>query len=198
VPVPLRPVSAAVAGGLLLAGSVAAELIHPVQAPDGAVLQPALFAGYLLLWTAGAALLVRAAAGLPSRVGRGLATAGAALLTAFGVVVLVTGLVGRPLEASFVAFAVGLLLSAAGALTAGITGRRPLLVVAGAGALVALLAPADPWHDLGLLAFCLAWSADAVDQDRLPGRSGNLHPAGRERPGRTVVAPHHRPRRSSP
>jgi hypothetical protein len=160
VSAPLSPASAAVAGGLLLAGSVAAELVHPVQAPDGAVLQSALFAGYLLLWIAGAALLVRAGAGLPTRVGRGLAMAGALLLTAFAVVVLVTGLAGRPLEASFVTFAVGLLLSAAGALTAGVAGRRPLLVVAGAGALVALMAPADPWHDLGLLAFCLAWSVD--------------------------------------
>ena len=161
-----RP-SSAVAGGLLLAGSVAAELVHPVQASDGAVLEPVPFAGYLLLWTAGAALLVPAAAALSrtsrgARIGRVLAVAGAALLTAFGVVVLVTGLADRPLEASFLAFALGLLLAAAGALTVGIAGRRPLLVVAGAGALVALLAPGDPWHDLGLITFCLAWAVDGV------------------------------------
>ena len=159
--------ASAVAGGLLLAGSVAAELVHPVQAPDGAVREPVLFAGYLLLWIAGAVRLVRAASGLPrssraARIGRVLAIAGAALLTAFAVVVLVTGLAGRPLEASFVAFALGLLLSALGALTAGIAGRRPLLVVAGVGALVALLAPGDPWHDLGLLGFCIAWAADGA------------------------------------
>jgi hypothetical protein len=96
--------------------------------------------------------------------------AGAALLTAFAVVVLVTGLGGRPLEASFIAFALGLLLSAAGALTAGIAVRRPLLVVAGVGALVALLAPGDPWHDLGLLAFCLAWTLDGVVRRRAGDR----------------------------
>ena len=161
-----RPASAFV-GGLLLAGSVAAELVHPVQASDGAVVEPVLFAGYLLLWIAGAALLVRAASGLPrtsraTRIGRVLAITGAALLTAFAVVVLVTGLGGRPLEASFLAFALGLLLSAGGALTSGIGGRRQLLVVAGVGGLVALLAPGDPWHDLGLLAFCLAWAADGA------------------------------------
>jgi succinate-acetate transporter protein len=163
----IRPASAAVAAGVLLGGSVAAELVHPVQASDGAVVQPVLFAAYLLLWIAGAALLVIAAAGLPrtsraTRIGRVLAVAGAVLLTAFAVVVLATGLGSRPLEASFLAFALGLLLSAAGALTAGIAGRRPLLVVAGVGALVAMLAPGDPWHDLGLLGFCLAWAADGV------------------------------------
>jgi hypothetical protein len=161
------PRTAAVAGGLLLAGSVAAELVHPVQSSDGAVQEPVLFAGYLLLWIAGAALLVPAAAGLPrssraARIGRVLALAGAVLFTGFAVVVIATGLAGRPLEASFIAFAVGLLLAAAGALTAGIAGRRPLLAVAGVGALVALLAPGDPWHDLGLLTFCLAWAADGV------------------------------------
>jgi hypothetical protein len=154
--------SSAVAGGLLLAGSVAAEFVHPVQAPDGAVLGPVPFAGYLLAWVAGAALLVHAATGLPGRTGRVLAVAGAVLLTAFGLVVLVTGLAGRPLEASFLAFALGLLLSAAGALAVGIAGRRPLLVVAGLGALGALLAPGDPWHDLGLLIFCVDWAADGA------------------------------------
>jgi hypothetical protein len=165
--VPLSRPASALAAGLLLAGSVAAELVHPVQAADGAVLEPVPFAGYLLAWVVGAVLLVRAATGLPrtsraTRTGRVLAVGGAGLLTAFGVVVLVTGLGGRPLEVSFLAFALGLLMSAAGALTAGIAGRRPLLVVAGIGALVALLAPGDPWHDLGLLGFCLAWAADGA------------------------------------
>ncbi len=162
-----RSAPAAVAAGLLLAGSVAAELVHPVQAPDGEVREPVLFAGYLLLWVAGAALLVVAAAGLArtsraARAGRVLALAGALLLEAFALVVLVTGVAGTPLEASFLAFALGLLLSAAGALTAGIAGRRPLLVAAGVGAVLALLAPGDPWHDLGLIGFCLAWAADGA------------------------------------
>ena len=73
-----------------------------------------------------------------------------------------TGLAGRPLEASFLAFALGLLLSGVGALTVGIAGRRPLLAVAGVGALVALLAPGDPWHDLALLVFCVDWAADGA------------------------------------
>jgi hypothetical protein len=173
--VPISRPAPALVGGLLLAASVAAELVHPVQAPDGAVLEPVLFAGYLLLWIAGAVLLGTASAGLPrtarpGRVGRVLAVAGAVLLTAFGVVVLVTGMAGQPLEASFLVFALGLLLSAAGALTAAIAGRRPLLGVAGVGALVALLAPGDPWHDLGLLGFCLAWAADGAVRLRAGGR----------------------------
>ena len=42
-----RTGGAAVAGGLLLAASVGAELLHPVQESDGSVVSPTLFAGYL-------------------------------------------------------------------------------------------------------------------------------------------------------
>ena len=157
-----RGAGSAVAGGLLLAASVAGELLHPVQAPDGSVLQAVPFAGYLAAWIAGAALLTRAAVGLAgtsraARTGRMLSVSGFALLLLFGLVALVTGMLGRPLEASFLAFGLGLLLVAAGALTTGMASRRdgwPLLI-AGGGALVALLL--EPWHDLGLFVLFGSW-----------------------------------------
>ena len=76
---------AAVAAGVLLSASVAAELVWTVQRPDGAVTNLAGFALYLTAWTAGAVALVvallglggtRSAAGpLPriGRIGRGIA-----------------------------------------------------------------------------------------------------------------------------
>ena len=157
-----RAGGAAVAGGLLLAASVGAELLHPVQASDGTVLQDGLFAGYLAVWTVGAALLARAAAGLggasrAAQTGRVLNLTGFVLLFVFGVVVLATGLLGRPWEPSFVAFALGLLMVAAGSLTAGIARGRagwPLMLAAG-GALVALLT--EELHDVGLFVLFGAW-----------------------------------------
>jgi hypothetical protein len=147
-----------------LAASVAAELVHPVQHPDGSLADPALFAGYLTVWTVGAAALVVAVLGLPAgRVARAVAGAGAGLLLAFGVVVVVSALTtGTPWEPSFLAFAAGLLLSAVGAVLIGVRLRAWQLYVAAAGALVALLAPSDPWHDLGLLLFCAAWATLGV------------------------------------
>lgn len=173
-----RSAVAAVAAGLLMAVSVAGELIHPVQEPDGEVLQPAVFGLYVGAFLIGAAFLVRAVAGLPrrsraERTGRGLALAGAVLLTGFAVVALVTGVGGRPLEASFLAFALGMLLTAAGALTVGIARRdtapgRALLVV-GAGALVALLVQ-PPVHDAAMFAFFLGWVAVGAIELRTAGR----------------------------
>ena len=129
-----RAGGAAVAGGLLLAASVGAELLHPVQESDGSVVSPALFAGYLGVWTLGAAALLvaqlglRRTAGLPGvgRVGAVVCLAGTGLLLAFGLVVVVSALVtGAPLEASFLAFAVGLLLVAVGSVLLGL-GLRAL------------------------------------------------------------------------
>jgi alpha-beta hydrolase superfamily lysophospholipase len=53
-------------------------------------------------------------------------------------------------------------ISWGGKLTVLVAGRRPALVASGVGALVALLAPGDPWHDLGLLVFCVDWAADGA------------------------------------
>ena len=172
-PVPDRRTGgAAVAGGLLLAASVGAELVHPVQDPDGSVVSPALFAGYLGLWTLGAAALLvaqlglRRTAGLPGvgRAGAVVSLAGTGLLLVFGLVVVASALTtGAPLEASFLAFALGLLLVAVGSVLLGLGLRRSgavggwwaALPVAGAGALVALLV--EQGHDAGMFVLFAAW-----------------------------------------
>jgi hypothetical protein len=167
-----RTAGAAVAAGVLMFVSVAAELRRPVQDADGAVTDVPGFVFYVTTWTLGAAALLWAVHGLgrpgsvAGRIGRGANLAGAALLTAFGVVGLVTALVaGAPAEWSFLLFAVGLLLLALGAvpLALGLRARAPgwwtALLLAGAGAAVALLAEGDPWHDLGLFAFDAGWVA---------------------------------------
>ena len=167
-----RTGGAAVAGGLLLAASVGAELVHPVQNPDGSVVSPALFAGYLGVWSLGAAALVVAQLGLRrtpgltavGRAGAVVNLAGTGLLLAFGVVVVASGLAtGTPLEASFLAFAIGLLLLAVGSALLGVGLRRSgavggwwtTLPVASAGALVALLV--EQGHDAGMFVLFAAW-----------------------------------------
>lgn len=162
-----RTGAAAVAAGCLLFASVAAELVRPVQQPDGTVLDRAGFALYLGAWVLGAAALVVALLGRPGplpragRIGRRICLAGAVLLLGFGVVALATGVVGgAPLEASFLLFALGLLLLGIGAVPLAFGLRRtgalgawwPAVLGVTAGVLVALGATADPWHDLGLFA----------------------------------------------
>ena len=169
-PADRRTGGAAVAAGLLMFASVAAELVRPVQTADGAVTDLAGFVLYLAGWTAGAAALVVALLGLgdrtrtrAGRIGRAISLTGAALLLGFGAVGLVTALVdGAPAEWSFLLFAVGLLLLAVGSVPLALGLRRTgcwwvAVLVAGAGGLVALGAEADPWHDLGLFAFDAAW-----------------------------------------
>jgi len=157
---------AAVAAGLLLFASVAAELLRPVQRPDGTVTDLPGFLVYMSLWTVGAAALAVAIHGLGGRIGRAISLAGAGLLTAFGATGLVTAMAsGAPAEESFLLFAVGLLLLALGAVPFGLGLRVRLggwwtaIPVSGLAAAVALLAEADPWHDLGLFAFDAAWLA---------------------------------------
>jgi len=164
---------AAVAAGVLLFASVAAELLRPVQTADGFLTDVAGFVVYLAAWTLGAGCLVVALSGLrdatssrAGRVGRWISLAGAALFTAFGVVALGTAvLAGEPAEWSFLLFAVGLLLLVVGSvpfalgLRHALPGRWVAVLVAGAGAAVALLVEPDPWHDLGLFAFDGAWIA---------------------------------------
>jgi hypothetical protein len=188
-----RTGAAAAAAGVLLSASVAAELVWTVQRSDGTITVLAGFALYLIMWTAGAVALVvavlglggaRSAAGpLPrsGRIGRGIALAGAVLLVGFGVLGLVTALLaGAPAEWSFLLFAVGLLLMPIAAVPLALGLRRAgglggwwiTVLVAGAGALVALGAAADPWHDLGLFVFFAAWLALGI---RLVSRSRRRH-----------------------
>lgn len=182
-PADSRTGGTAVAGGLLLAASVGAELLHPVQEPDGTVVSPGLFAVYLAVWTLGAAALLVAQLELRSsdglrhsdglgrsgRAGAALGLAGTGLLLAFGLGVAVSVLVtGAPLEALFIAFALGLLLAAVGWLLLGLGLRRSgriggwwtALPVAAAGALLAL--SVERWHDLGLFVLFGAWVAVGV------------------------------------
>jgi hypothetical protein len=168
-----RTAVAAVAAGALLCGSVAAEIVWPVQSPDGTVTHTAGFLLYVGSWTAGAIALVVALLGLPpggsraATIGRWISLAGAVLLAAFGVIVPAGAmLTGAPPEASFLLFAVGLLLLGVGAVPLGLGlrggalgGWEVVVLVGGAGALLALLAAGDPWHDLGLFVFDAAWLA---------------------------------------
>jgi hypothetical protein len=167
-----RTGGAAVAGGLLLVASVGAELVHPVQNPDGSVVSPVLFAGYLGVWALGAAALLvaqlglRRTPGLPAvgRAGAVVNLVGTGLLLAFGLVLVASALAtGAPLEASFLAFGLGLLLVAVGSVLLGLGLRRSgavggwwtTLPVASAGALAALLV--EQWHDAGMFVFFAAW-----------------------------------------
>lgn len=196
-----RTGSAAVAAGALLFASVAAELVRPVQQPDGTVTDRAGFALYLGGWVLGAAALVVALSGLrclgplprPGRIGGRICLTGAALLLAFGVVALATGLAGgSPLEASFLLFALGLLLLGIGAVPLALGLRRtgtlggwwPAVLGVTAGALVALGTAADPWHDLGLFLFFAAWVGLGVGLLRVASappsaRTGHVAGAGR-------------------
>jgi hypothetical protein len=171
-----RTGGAAVAAGVLLFASVAAELVRPVQRPDGTVTDMSGFALYLTGWTLGATALVVALLGLrraagplgrTGRIGFAVGLAGAALFAAFGGVALGTALLdGAPAEWSFLLFAVGLLLMLVGAVPLALGLRRvgglgrwwATVLVAGAGALVALGAAGDPWHDLGLFVCFGSWA----------------------------------------
>jgi hypothetical protein len=169
----------ALVGAVLLFASVAAELVHPVQAPDGTSREPLLHAAYLIAWIVGSACLTVALtalrsmlrdAGVRSRAasaGAWLSIVGAAL---FGVLAVggLTGIVaGTYLEIAFVAFllALVLLIPSQLLLVPGVR-RLPapvafpswLLVVASVGLIVALGADMDPFHDLGLFTFALAWA----------------------------------------
>ena len=167
-PVDHRTGPAALAAGVLMGVSVGAELVWSVQRPDGSVTSMVGFALYTGLWTLGALALTRALLGLPGRAGRWIGVSGAALLVAFGAVALLTALTtGTPAEESFLLFAFGLLLLVIGSVPLALGLRRSgvaggwwtAVLVAGAGGLVALGASADPWHDLGLFTFFVAWAA---------------------------------------
>ena len=182
----------ALLAGVLLFASVAAELIHPVQAPDGTSREPLLHAVYLIAWIVGSACLTLALIGLRSmlrdagvlsratRAGAWLSIVGAALFGVLAVGGLAGIVTGSYLEVAFVAFLLAFVLLIPGQLllARGI-GRLPaavgfppwLLVVASGGLIVALAADMDPFHDLGLFTFDLAWAAAGVSLMRASART---------------------------
>lgn len=172
--------AAAAAAGVLMTAGVEGEWLLDPQRDDGTVTDKPAFALLLVLSTVGFALLSAAVRGLrrtsarhtrPARIGATMSLIGAGMLTLFGVLVLVTGLIsGSPLGLSFVAFALGLLLLAIGQIGWGLSLRRQtpapgvwqLLVVAGVAAFASIAIPLDPWHDVSLVAMFLAWSGIGV------------------------------------
>lgn len=171
---------AAAASGVLMTAGVEGEWVFDPQRDDGTVTNTPVFALLLLTATAGFALLLTAVMGLraqsacstrPARIGSLMTVAGAGLLVVFGVVALVTAVLrGAPLEASFIAFLLGILLLAVGSVTWGLSLRRhspapgvwSLLMLSGVGALGALAIEPDPWHDISLTVLFAAWSALGV------------------------------------
>lgn len=170
--------SAAAAGVLMLVG-VEGEWVFDPQADDGTVTNLPVFALLVLTATIGFALLLVAVLGLralapttrPARVGASLSLVGAGFLVAFGLTGILTSLTtGSPLEASFIAFLLGMLLLSVGTFTWGLSLRRhspppgvwQMLSLSGAAAFAALALEADPWHDLGLVVMYAAWTALGV------------------------------------
>lgn len=173
----------ALLGAGLLFASVAAELIHPVQQPDGTSREPALHAVYLIAWVLGSGFLTMALVGVRSmlrdagvqarsvRAGVWLSIVGAALFGVLAIGGLAGIVMGTYLEIAFVAFLLAFVLLIPGQLllARGIAGlpvavrfSRWLLVVATAGLVVALGADMDPFHDLGLFTFDVAWALIGV------------------------------------
>ena len=175
-----RTGGAAAAAGVLMTAGVEGEWLLNPQRDDGSISDKPEFALLLVVSTAGFVLLSLAIRGLrrdsarrtrPARAGATMTLIGGALLAVFGALVLVTGLAsGSPLEASFLAFALGLLLLSIGQVVWGLSLRRQppapgvwqLLVLAGAMALASITIPLDPWHDVTLVAMFLTWSALGV------------------------------------
>jgi hypothetical protein len=163
-----------IVGGILAALSVAAELVYPVQATDGTTGDPALHALYLAVWTVGWVLIAVAALSLrnlPSdggrmaTIGSWLLLGGALVFAVFGLAQVLGVLLGIDVEALFVLFLLAFPLVVIGFVLLGLGLRWAggaawiLAFVAAAGFLLALLAEADPWHDIGLIGGLLAVSA---------------------------------------
>lgn len=182
----------------MIAGVEGEWLFNP-QRDDGTVTNMPVFALLLLTATAGFALLTTAVMSLraqtarptrPARTGALMTVAGAGLLVAFGLVGLVTSLLsGSPLEASFIAFLLGMLLLSVGPVTWGLSLRRrsqapgvgQILLLSGICAFGALAIEPDPWHDISLMVMFAAWSALGV----LVLRQAN-QPASERRAGHTA------------
>jgi hypothetical protein len=173
-----RTAIAGIAAGLLLSVSVAAELAHPVERA-GRVVDLPLSIAYLLLYGAGATALAVAllslrrlhrSCGRPltraGRAGYRTALAGSALQVVFAAVAIVLEAVTRKSpDAAFAFFGIGFLLLIAGNVMLALALRRSGLVggswalplIAAAGGVVAIVAAADPYHDIGLFVFFSSW-----------------------------------------
>lgn len=191
---------AAAASGVLMIAGVQGEWLFDPQRDDGTVTNMPVFALLLLTATTGFALLLIAVMGLrahtaratrPARAGSLMTVAGAGLLVVFGLVTLVTALLrGSPMEASFIAFLLGMLLLAVGPVTWGLSLRRrppttgawqPLLL-SGVAAFGALAIEPDPWHDISLTVMFATWSvlgvlvlrqADQLASERTPDNNAS-------------------------
>ncbi len=171
---------AAVAAGVLMTAGVEGEWLLDPQRDDGTVTDKPEFALLLVVSTVGFVLLSLAVRGLRSesvrrtrsaKAGAMMTLIGACLLVAFGALVTVTGLAsGSPLEASFLAFALGLLLLSIGQVVWGLSLRQQspapgvwhVLLLAGVLAFASIAIPVDPWHDVSLVGMFLAWSGIGV------------------------------------
>ena len=163
----------------MIAGVEGEWLFNP-QRNDGTVTNMPVFALLLLTATAGFALLLTAVSGLraqtdcPTRLARAgalMTVAGAGFLVVFGLVGLVSSLLkGSPLEASFIAFLLGMLLLSVGPVAWGLSLARrsqapgvwQMLLLSGVVAFGALAIEPDPWHDVNLMVMFAAWSALGV------------------------------------
>lgn len=188
---------AAAASGVLMVVGVEGEWLFDPQRDDGSVTNMPVFALLLLTATVGFALLCVGAVGLraqtarptrPARIGSLMTLAGAGLLVVFALVAMVTALLtGSPLEASFIAFLLGMLLLAVGQVAWGLSLRRSapgvwlLLLLAGVTAFGALAIEPDPWHDVSLTVMFAAWSAIGVLGMRQARRTHLRGPADRSR-----------------
>jgi hypothetical protein len=165
-----------VLGGVLLTASIAAELIHPVQRSDGTTTDPFLHALYLAAWLAGCLLVALAVLGLGSMlrangatragtIGMWLSVAGIVCFALSAIGGLAGVFTGSYLEGAFVLLLVGFPLLIVGNLSMSAAARSSsvprgtwlLLGVAAIGLLVALLAEADPFHDIGFFVFFGSW-----------------------------------------
>lgn len=170
----LPAATSAIAGGLLVAASVAAELVQPVQNSDGTSREPLLHAVYLIAWIVGWVLV--ALAGLELRrlvegrdrkgqIGSWLVIGASAALAISAVGQLVGVASGVYIEALFILFVVGLPLLAIGSALLGSALRERagsawiFFLVAAVGFLVAFLADMDPVHDIGLIGGAIAIAA---------------------------------------
>jgi len=171
---------AAAAAGVLMTAGVEGEWLLNPQRDDGTVTNKPEFTLLLVLSTVGFVLLGAVVRGLrsesarrtrPARVGAWMSLVVAGLLAVFGGLVLVTGVaLGSPLEVSFLAFALGLLLLSIGPVVWGLSLRRHspapglwlVMVLAGVMAFGSIAIPLDPWHDVTLVAMFLAWSVVGV------------------------------------
>ncbi len=182
---------AAVAAGLLMTAGVEGEWLLNPQRDDGTVTSTPGFALLLTIATLGFGLLVVAVRGLrraslrttrPARTGALLSLAGAWCLAAFGLAALGSGLATDSVaEASFIPFALGMLLLAFGPITWGLSLRRAAaaagvwqaLLISGVAAFALLAIPLDPWHDVSMVVMFGAWSVLGLCVLRGTGRRGD-------------------------